>query len=70
MSAVTCDTVVKMSKVLPMFYSLFDHVEARGKMIDDERFFDIEKVIRCDLFNQKSPLKAGYNLEDLIDGTD
>jgi hypothetical protein len=69
-SAVTRDTVVTMSEVLPAFNSLFDHVEAMGKMIDDDRFYDIEKVIRQDLFNQKLPLKAVYNLEDLVDGTD
>jgi uncharacterized protein YegL len=37
-SAVTRDTVVTMSEVLPAFNSLFDHVEAMGKMIDDDRF--------------------------------
>jgi hypothetical protein len=69
-SAVTRDTVVTMSEVLPVFNSLFDYVEAMGKMIEDDRFYDIEKVIRQDLFNQKLPLKAVYNLEDLVDGTD
>jgi hypothetical protein len=59
-----------MSEVLPAFNSLFDHVEAMGKMIDNDRFYDIEKVIRQDLFNQKLPLNAVYNLEDLVNGTD
>jgi hypothetical protein len=58
MSAITCDTVVTISAVLPEFYSLVDHIEAMGKMIDDYRFFNIEKVIHQDLFNQKLPLKA------------
>jgi hypothetical protein len=62
--------VVTMSEVLPEFNSLYDHAEAMRKMIDDDRFCDIKKVIRQDLFNQKLPLKAVYNLEDLVDGTD
>jgi hypothetical protein len=69
-SAVTRDTVVTMSEVLPAFNSLFDHVEAMRKLIDNDRFIDIEKVIQQDLFNQKLPLKAVNNLEDLVDGTD
>jgi hypothetical protein len=59
-----------MSEVLPAFNSLFDHVEAMGKMIDNDRFYNIEKVLRQDLFNQNLLLKAVYNLEDLVDGTD
>jgi hypothetical protein len=70
MSAVTHDTVVTMSEILPAFNSLFDHVEAMGKKIYNDRFYDIKKVICQDLFNQKLPLKAVYNLEDLVDGTD
>jgi hypothetical protein len=50
-----------MSEVLSAFNSLFNHIEAMGKMIDDDRFYNIEKVIRQDLFNQKLQLKAVYN---------